>query len=149
MEKPSLRRIISTENPGRTSQRKIFHIAPSVLLSWPFISSLDSTLKHHPTSSASLYTVKCIIPPQVQHTNAAGGTREWTVALTWWRLRTRRFCCMKAAITHRPTLYHFWWESNQNKCGGTLSRREESTLCLQQTNNWSHWCPSASVTAGL
>lgn len=41
--------------------------------------------------------------------------------------------CLRAGMTHRPTLSHFWWESNQNKCRAALSRREESSLCLQWT----------------
>lgn len=133
MEKPSLTHIIST---GQKALAELYTGKCSILLplsSCHDLSSvpLDSPVKYHPTSSASLYTVKYIIPPQVQHTNAAGGTREQIVAPTWWRLRrTWQFCCMKAAITHRPTVYHFWWETNQNKCGGTFSRREESALCL-------------------
>lgn len=57
-----------TESHGRTSHRKTFHIAPSVPLSWPFISSSGFTSEIPSNEqSVSLSTVKCVIPPQVQH----------------------------------------------------------------------------------
>lgn len=108
---------------------------------------LDSPLKYHPTSRA--FPLARWGAHRYSTRNAAGGTEAQTVVPTWWRLgRTRQFCCSRAVMAHGPTLYHFRWESNQNKCRGALSRREESTLCLQQTNNWSHRRPSASAAAG-
>lgn len=50
-----------------------------------------------------------------------------------WLKRAWQFCCSRAGMTHRPTLSHFWWESNPNKCRAALGRREESSLCLQWT----------------
>lgn len=149
MEKPSLRHIIST---GQKTMAELHTRKPSILPPLSFYHGLlpiplDSPLKYHPTSR--------VVPfarwgaHRCSTRSAAGGTRAQTVVPAWWRLgRTWQFCCSRAVMAHGPTLSHFRWESNQNKCRGTLSRREESTLCLQQTNNWSHRRPSASAAAG-
>lgn len=69
-----------TESHDRTSQKKIFHIA-SVVTFYQFLwIHLQNTINEQ---SVLLCTVKCVIPPQIQQTNAAGGTREWTVVTTW------------------------------------------------------------------
>lgn len=149
MEKPSLRHIIST---GQKTMAELRMGKPSIspplssyhgLLPWFWIHLWNTTQR------AECSPLHGEVPTGASTRNAAGGTRAQTVVPTWWKLRrTWQFCCSRAVMAHGPTLSHFRWESNQNKRRGTLSSREESTLCLQQTNNWSHRRPSASAAAG-